>query len=133
MDLKFETDATFVQDDKSWLASRDGIDIARSITLDLSLFTEAIHYPNGFIPSGVTLGLVTATNRYGPYDNAAVDGRTANKGHLLSSVVVKTTNKTGKAAGALYWRGIVREARLPVGHGLDANGKTDVASHIRYE
>jgi hypothetical protein len=133
MDLKFEDDGSFTNDDKSWLASRMGIDTARSITLDLSLFTSGTHYPNGFIPSGVTLGKVTATGRYGPYNNALATGQEVNAGHLLSAVEVRSTNTTGRAAAALFWNGIVREARLPANHGLDAAGKTDVAAHIRYE
>lgn len=132
MDLKFETEATLINDDKSWLATRDGIDIARSITLDLALFTEATHYPNGFIPSGMTLGKVTATGLYGPYNNALINGQETNRGHLLSGLQVRATNKTGKAVGALYWRGIIKQSRLPTNHGLDAAGIAEMTS-IRYE
>lgn len=52
-------------------------------------------------------------------------------GHLFDDVKVR--NGAGRAVGALYWNGIVVEARLPAGHGLDAAGKVDVAAHIRYE
>lgn len=235
MDLKFETEGSYKNDDHSWLATRMGLDVMRSITLDLALFTEATHYPDGFIPSGVTLGKVTATSLYGPYagrasevqtinlgaatagtvtigfdgettaaiafnataatvqteleklsnvqagdivvtggplpgtitltfggqyagkdvsqvvvtptgltggavtvatttagGSATADGRQTMAGHLGSAVEVRATNKTGKAAGALFWTGVVKEARLPTGHGLDAAGKTD-ANRIRYE
>lgn len=133
MDLVFETESTLAQDDKSWLATRMGIDTARSITLDLSLFTGGTHYPNGFIPSGVALGKVTATNRYGPYNDALATGVEVLRGHLLSAVVVRATNTAGKAAGALFWHGVVKESRLPANHGLDAAGKADVIHDIRYE
>lgn len=33
------------------------------------------HYPNGYIPSGCAVGIVTATGRVGPYDATASDGR----------------------------------------------------------
>jgi hypothetical protein len=146
MDLKFETEATFLNDDKSWLRRREGIDDAESITLDLSLFTKATHFPNGFIPSGMTLGKVAATGLYGPYNNA-LGGGTADqgvfRGHLLSAVEVRPTNETGKAGAALFWRGTVRESRLPTNHGLDAAAKVDAgptsaitvgnAPIIRYE
>jgi hypothetical protein len=67
MDLKFETEATFVNEDHSWLASRLGFDTARPITLDLSTFVAGTHYPNGFIPSGMALGQKNADSLYGPY------------------------------------------------------------------
>lgn len=126
MDLKFETEASFLNDDKSWLGNgREGINDARSITLDLSLFTAGTHYPNGFIPSGIALGKVTATGLYGPYSNAAGDGRTDFRGFVLSNVEVRPTNTTGKATAALYWRGSVRQSRLPANHGIDANAIVD--------
>lgn len=126
MDLKFETEATFLNDDKSWLGNgREGINDARSITLDLSLFTLATHYPNGFIPSGIALGKVTATGLYGPYNNALATGVENFRGFLLSSVEVRSTNVTGKVGAALYWRGAVRQSRLPANHGLDAAAIVD--------
>lgn len=33
------------------------------------------HYPNGYIPSGTALGLVTATGLYGPYDPTLSNGQ----------------------------------------------------------
>ncbi|WP_052280796.1 head decoration protein [Nocardia vulneris] len=81
------------------------------------------HYPNGFIPSGVVLGKVTATGRYGPYDNSASDGREVAAGHLFSSLSVTGLTTVG---GALVVHGFVREAKLPTNHGLDANAKTDL-------
>lgn len=142
-DLQFETEETFEQDDKSWIRRREGVDDAQSITLDLSLFTEATHYPDGFIPSGVTLGKVTADGLYGPYDDALLNGQEDFRGHLLSAVVVRPTQTTGKSVGALFWRGTVEEARLPANHGLNAAAKVDAgptsaivdgqAPRIRYE
>lgn len=46
----------------------------KSIVLDRSLFDLDSAYPNGYIPSGVPLGKVTATGLYGPYSGA--DNRT---------------------------------------------------------
>jgi len=132
MDLIFETEGTFTQDDKSWLASRDGLTVARSVTLDFALFTAATHYPNGYIPAGIALGLVTATGRYGPYLAAAGDGRSTFRGFLLSELRVRTSNTTGKGAGALYWKGIIRQSRLPANHGLDA-AAIAAYTNIRFE
>lgn len=43
---------TFGPGDQSWLGSTHGIANARTSVLDLSAFTEATHYPDGYIPSG---------------------------------------------------------------------------------
>ncbi len=52
-----------------WLGSPHGAGDANvSVTLDKSAFTEAIHYPNGYLPSGTLLGKITATGKYGPYN-----------------------------------------------------------------
>lgn len=66
MDLSIRTE-TFQQDDQSWLGSEHGTDMGRSITLDTSAFTSGTHYPNGYFPSGLALGKITATGKYGPY------------------------------------------------------------------
>jgi hypothetical protein len=144
VDLKFETEAAFTQDSQAWLASRFGVDGARPITLDLSLFTKATHFPNGFIPSGIVLAKITAGGLYAPYiTGSLVAGQADARGHLLSAVEVKSTNETGKAAAALLVRGVVKESRLPANHGLDSLAKADMgptsaladgqAASIRYE
>ena len=133
MDLKIRTESFALNEDRSWLGARLGTDVCRSITLNIALFTKATHFPDGIIKSGTTLGKVTATGLYGPYNNALANGQEVMAGHLFSSVEVPVDNEAGKAAGALFWMGIVKEARLPANHGLDAAGKTDVAGHIRYE
>jgi len=64
---------TFGTGDQSWLGSTHGMYNARSVPLDLSLFTAAEHYPNGYIKSGYPLGKVAATGLYGPYQGDASD------------------------------------------------------------
>jgi hypothetical protein len=59
--------------DQSWLGSTHGIYNCRSVALDMSLFTAAEHYPNGYIKSGYPLGKVTATELYGPYTGDSTD------------------------------------------------------------
>ena len=112
---------TYGADKKDWLGSAHGPDTNRSITLDATLMLAA--FPTGDVPSGVVLAKVTATGRYGPYDNAAVDGRTTAQGHLFDGVTVEAGRNVG---AALFRHGQVVEAKLPTGHGLDANGKTDL-------
>lgn len=58
----------FGQEDLTWLASAHGTQSAKSVTLDVTKFTAGTHYPAGYIKSGQSLGLITATGLYGPYD-----------------------------------------------------------------
>ena len=210
----------------------------QSITLDRSAFDLVTAFPNGFVPSGVALGMITATGLYGPYGaspsevqsltrtstggtitlafdgspasatipasaagftaaatQAALEGlSTINPGDVVvtgaaggpltvtfagryvgqnvpqlvvdntsatgGTIVAATTTQGGGAASdgtevcagflavttpmdplaaatadepaALYWRGMVVEANLPVGHGLDAAAKADLAAKFRF-
>lgn len=121
---------TYQTEKLSWLLDRGGWEMD-NVTLDISAFTAGTHYPNGFIPSGTNLGKITATGIYGPYDNAAVDGREVFRGHLGISTKVPNIADTTKDAGApLLFAAVVKESKLPAA--VDAAGKTDVAGWIRY-
>lgn len=123
------TTETFGQDDQSWLASAHGTDNARTITLDTSAFTSGTHYPNGYFPSGLPLGKITATGKYGPYNDAAADGTEVLAGFLMTAVDAPGVN-TIDPQGALLWHGAVIEAKLPVA--VNANGKADVAGRLTF-
>lgn len=126
---------TFQHEDQRWLGSAHGTDAGETITLDTSMFTAGTHYPNGYFPSGLPIALITGTGqggvigKYGPYSDAATDGRTTLAGFLLTSVDAPTDN-TQDPQGVLFWHGKVVEARLPIA--IDAAGKTDVAGRIRF-
>lgn len=124
-----QTTESFGQDDQSWLASAHGTDTARSITLDTSAFTSGTHYPNGYFPSGLPLGQITATGLYGPYNDASVDGTEVLAGFLMTAVDAPSVN-TIDPQGALLWHGAVVEAKLPVA--VDAAGQADVAGRIAF-
>lgn len=126
MDLTIRTE-TFTQDDQSWLGSAHGTDMARSITLDTSAFTSGTHYPGGFFPSGLPLGKITASGKYGPYNDASSDGTEVLAGFLLSPVRAPSVS-TVDPQGALHIHGVVVEAKLPVA--VNANGKTDLAGRF---
>lgn len=128
MDLTIKTETLTANENVTWLGSRHGTDTAEPITLDRSLFTAT--FPNGFIPSGVALGKITATGKYGPYSNAAVDGRETCQGHLLTTIEYDTVNDNDPG-GALLWHGQIIRSKLPVGHGLDAAGEVE-AKLIHY-
>lgn len=125
MDLTLRTE-TFQNEDQSWLASEHGTSSARSITLDKSAFTAGTHYPNGYFPSGLPLGKITASGKYGPYNNAAADGTDTLAGFLFCAVDVPATDID--PVGALLVHGMVVEAKLPVA--IDATGRTDIAGKI---
>lgn len=131
MDLVVRS-ATYITEDMTWLGSAHGTETADTITLDFNLFTAGTHFPNGFIPAGMTLGKVTATGVYGPYNDALSNGQEVMAGHLYKPVAVATDNVAGKGLGALYWHGEVVEAKLPTNSGINAAGKVDVAGRIRY-
>lgn len=128
MDLSLRRES-FLVDDQSWLGSEHGTQATESITLDTSAFTANTHYPNGFFKSGLPLGKITATGLYGPYDNAAVDGRQTLDGFLFAAVQAPDATTTD-VAGALFVHGKVRSARLPIA--VDSAGQTDVAGSIRF-
>jgi hypothetical protein len=66
MDISVKTD-TYLNEDRSWLGSQHGTEATETVTLDVSAFTANLHFPNGFIPSGMPLGKITASGKYGPY------------------------------------------------------------------
>lgn len=127
--LLSQTTESFGQDDQSWLGSAHGTESARSITLDTSAFTANTHYPNGYFPSGLPLGKITASGLYGPYNNANSDGTETLVGFLFCAVDAPSVN-TLDPVGALFDHGKVREAKLPVT--VDSAGKTDVAGRIQF-
>lgn len=104
-----------------------------SITLDRSAFDMVTAFPNGFIPSGVVLGKITATGLYGPYADAGAGGLDTAVGFLAVTVAVPVeAAATQDIAAALYWHGEVVEALLPTNHGLTAAAKTDFAAKFRF-
>jgi hypothetical protein len=115
---------------RGWLWGEHGTEPGAnpSVTLDVSKFTAGTHYANGYIPSGTVLGKVTATGKYGPYDNAASDGREVAAGLLFSSVKVPASTST-PVGGALFVHGFVDPARLPFQSGtgsIDTAGRADL-------
>jgi hypothetical protein len=122
------------QDDQSWLASQHGTDATRSITLDMTTFIEGTHYPDGYLPSGIALGKITASGKYGPYDDTAVDGREYCFGFLFTAVKAPPVNTT-PTGGAILLHGFVISGRLPIWPdgtpgSLDSAAITDLAGRV---
>lgn len=128
---------SFQVEKRDWLIPQPGgigHGYTPSGTLDVSAFTAGTHYPNGYFPSGLVLGRITATGKLGPYDNAASDGRQTAVGLLFAATKVPNTADTTKDVGCAYVAAfaVVVTAKLPTGHGLDAAAQTDLA-RIHFE
>ncbi|MEU4218133.1 head decoration protein [Actinoplanes sp. NPDC026623] len=131
MDISVRT-ISYLVEDRAWLGSAHGTDCTESITVAVSEFTRATHYPNGAIPSGMPVALITSgdkTGLYGPYDPAKTNGQQHLAGHLFSSIRVDGGANVG---AALLWHGSIVTARLPAGHGLDAAGIAAAPGSLRY-
>lgn len=126
----------FQAENLSWDLSNPGVPYVEAGTLDVSLFTAAQHFPNGFIPSGTVLGVKTSSGLLGPYLDAAADGRQTAVGFLRASVQVLQPNgaaKTKIGVAVLKAFGVVSVGKLPLTSGgaaaggfLDANGQADL-------
>lgn len=119
MDLTIKRES-FGQDDQSWLGSAHGTNAAQTITLDVSTFTKATHYPDGWLKSG--LPLAKSGNKYvlwAPAANLA--------GFLFTTVRVPVSTATPVGA-AILERGRVKTAKLPVS--VDAAGQATAAGRI---
>lgn len=125
--ISLETVGSYQSEKRSWILSQWGLGPGENpgITLDVSAFTAGTHYPNGYLLSGIPLGKITATGLYGPYDDAAVDGRAVCAGFLMSATKVPSlTDTTKDVGGALVVCGFIKLSKLPVT--LDANGQADL-------
>ncbi|GAA1051368.1 head decoration protein [Arthrobacter russicus] len=114
--------------DYRWLGSKHARDTADSCTIDVSLLTAKTHYDaNGVVPSGLPLGKVTVSKKYGPFDPAATDGREVLEGFLLEPVQLEANFNglaTANAAGALLRHAIINTAFVPTAPALSGETKT---------
>ncbi|RJO74165.1 head decoration protein [Nocardia panacis] len=96
------------------------------------------HYPNGYIPSGTAIGIVTATGLAAPYNAGASDGSQTCYGITYGDCRAVRQNGTIAAkvgTGAVVNMAVVSLIRLPFQAGtgsIDAAAKTSLAQ-IRFE
>lgn len=88
-------------------------------------FGVTIASGQGNIIKGRVLGKITASGKYGPYDNAAVDGRET--AVCIAAEGVDATS--GDQLCQVVFSGAVYENKLT---GIDAPGKTDLANHFLF-
>lgn len=133
--IAVETNSFGLDDSRQWLLSPHGTDPGTTpgVTLDVSAFTAATHYPRGFILSGIVLGKITASGLYGPYDDTATDGRQTAAGILLfGRKVPNLLDLTKDVGSAILVHGFVDAAKLPIANAatgggfLDTAGRTDL-------
>lgn len=129
---------------RAWLIPQPGgigFGFTESGVLDVSTLTAATHYPNGYVPSGLVLGVITAASTggkvvYGAYDDTAVDGRAVAAGLLFDDTTIPNLLDLTKDPGiaVLQAFAVVRSLKLPVqpagpptGRGfIDAAGIADL-------
>ncbi|MGR3872676.1 head decoration protein [Streptomyces graminifolii] len=135
-DYQVLTTATTVTDDRTWLASLDGVHEAQTITVDTSKLTAGTHYtagtpnqPRHIVKSGIPLGKIGASGLYAPYNAAASDGTQVLAGFLVAETAF--TPGSTKTAGALLWRGEVQASKLPVAFAPPAAANTTAFIHYR--
>ena len=110
MDLTQRTES-FNVDDPSWLGSRHGLGEAVSVTLDTSTFTPELHYPDGYFKSGIALGKITASGKYGPYAGTTDEVQTLTVGGSgLESFTITYSGQTTAAIAADATAGDVQAA-----------------------
>lgn len=103
-------------ENRSWLLGGQ-TDMAEGLTLDVTLFTAATHYPNGYLPSGLVLSPAG-----GPYS-----GTGAVAGILYGSLTVRpgVTKLGGAVVKAFVF---VKKVRLPLQTGTGSLGASGEAS-----
>jgi hypothetical protein len=132
----------YTAEDRSWLVSDPDAAYTIGGVLSLAAFTQAVHYPNGYIPSGTVVGPITAQSTggalvFGPYDDTATDGRQVAGGILFGSV--RALNPLGTAltkvgAAFVVYNAVISVAHLPFNSTnattargyIDDDGQTDL-------
>lgn len=105
------TTETYGSGDNTWLGSDHGIADARTELVDISAFTSGTHYPDGFIPSGLPVALVS--NVLVPY--VATEGTTTGAGVLAGFVLFdQKVNGTDDFAVPVIDHGRVKVGNLPI-------------------
>lgn len=105
--------------DQTWLGSTHGIRNARTNVIDISTFTAATHYPNGFLPSGLEVNAADET-AVKPYTGAEGE----QLGYLLTDQQVVGTQDFG---APILRHGIINISNLPTAHVTAADGTAAVA------
>jgi hypothetical protein len=104
----------FGSGDQSWLGSTHGIRNARTSVIDISTFTAATHYPDGYLRSGTEVNAA---------DEAAVKPYTGAEGEQLGYILTdQKVEGTGDFGAPILRHGIINTANLPIAHVATGDG-----------
>lgn len=112
--------SALVSGEAEFLASENFVTKRVGVTIDSDTVTEDAD-GHKIINKGTVLGRISSTGLYGPYDNAASDGREEAKGFLVEGVDVRWGDVT---AGMVISGSVVADRCS----GLDASGKADLTA-----
>ena len=132
-DISVHRDVYQVEKRSWYLGHPDYPGFLQSVTLDVSAF-NAVHYPNGYIPSGTILAILDAGGKAVPYLDAGTGGAGVAKGILWSATKIPNLADPTKDVGAamLVAFAPVSQAKLPFtssttqGGFIDANGRGEL-------
>ncbi|WP_258539787.1 head decoration protein [Streptomyces ipomoeae] len=124
--------------DRAWLGSLHGTDQTETITLDISKFTKDTHWvastdphqPYSRVLSGVPVAKISASGLYGPYDEAAADGRQELAGVTFAEALFAPT--ATRVPVALLWHGVVKASAVPGGIDLSTVTPSSTGAQIRF-
>jgi hypothetical protein len=111
---KLRTESFTGAGDFRWLRSDHAIWNGRTESLDIGAFTAGTHYPNGYIPSGTPVALVSG--QLVPYTSAeaTTTGAGVLAGHILTDIPV-VSGSTEDLNVPVLDHGRVNPARVPQG------------------
>lgn len=113
IDISVRTRADLRNEDQRWIGN-GGQPLAppRSIVLDRSGFDLVTAFPNGFIPSGVALGKITATGLYVPYAASPSEVQTLTRTSTGGTVTYTFDGETtaGVSAAATVTAAVIQAA-----------------------
>jgi hypothetical protein len=109
-----------------WIASEHWMVKQGGITVD---YTTVTADANGrrILKGGTAMGKITASGKYGPYSDAAGDGRGTGVGFLFPGDI---NVEFGDTIAGLLIHGSVKEARVT---GVDAAFKADIGGRIIFQ
>lgn len=85
--------------DQSWLGSDHATNNCRTITVDKATLVANTHYPDGYLKSGLPLGRITASGKYGPYGGRTNEAQTINLGAASAGTI--TVGVEGQTTAAI--------------------------------
>lgn len=131
---KFAEPIGFFAENRAWLRTPHGTDdnAKSNVTLNTTLFPEALLLNEKYIPSGTVIGKVTATGEYGAFDAAASDGREVAAGILFNTRSLSEADGDNRIFDAMLVHGGVTVSRLPHKTGAGALVDGQLPHIVRY-